>query len=58
MVLLNLNRVAVLIGIYSNLPWVIAPYYAFATAVGAMITGTRVPASFRAQLSALHLARD
>ena len=29
--LLNLNRVAVLLGVYSNLPWIIAPYYAFAT---------------------------
>ena len=27
--LLNLNRVAVLLGVYSNLPWIIAPYYAF-----------------------------
>jgi uncharacterized protein (DUF2062 family) len=25
--LLNLNRVAVLLGVYSNLPWIIAPYY-------------------------------
>ena len=33
--LLNLNRVAVLLGVYSNLPWIIAPYYAFATMVGA-----------------------
>ena len=24
----NLNRVAVLLGVYSNLPWIIAPYYA------------------------------
>ena len=39
--LLNLNRVAVLLGVYSNLPWIIAPYYAFATMAGAMITGTR-----------------
>ena len=28
--LLNLNRVAVLLGVYSNLPWIIAPYYAVA----------------------------
>ena len=51
--LLNLNRVAVLLGVYSNLPWVIAPYYAFATMAGAMITRTRVPDGFRAQLVAL-----
>ena len=34
--LLNLNRVAVLLGIYSNLPWIIAPYYVLATTAGAM----------------------
>ena len=51
--LLNLNRVAVLLGVYSNLPWIIAPYYAFATMAGAMITGTRVPEGFRTQLAAL-----
>ena len=26
--LFDLNRVAVLLGVYSNLPWIIAPYYA------------------------------
>jgi len=51
--LLNLNRVAVLLGVYSNLPWIIAPYYAFATMAGAAITRTRVPDGFRAQLGAL-----
>jgi uncharacterized protein (DUF2062 family) len=51
--LLNLNRVAVLLGVYANLPWVIAPYYAFATMVGAFITRTRVPEGFQAQLGAL-----
>jgi len=51
--LLNLNRVAVLLGVYSNLPWIIAPYYAFATMTGALITGHRVPPGFRSQLSAL-----
>jgi uncharacterized protein (DUF2062 family) len=51
--LLNLNRVAVLLGVYSNLPWVIAPYYAFVTAAGTKITGHRLPAAFKAQLGAL-----
>jgi uncharacterized protein len=51
--LLNLNRVAVLLGVYSNLPWIIAPYYAFVTMTGALITGHRVPPGFRSQLSAL-----
>jgi uncharacterized protein len=51
--LLNLNRVAVLLGVYSNLPWVIAPYYAFATMAGSIVTRTRVPVGFRSQLAAL-----
>jgi len=48
--LLNLNRVAVLIGVYSNLPWIIAGYYAFTTWLGAAITGSRLPAGFRERL--------
>jgi uncharacterized protein (DUF2062 family) len=51
--LLNLNRVAVLLGVYSNLPWIIAPYYAFATMAGARITGHKLPPSLRSQLGAL-----
>jgi uncharacterized protein (DUF2062 family) len=51
--LLNLNRVAVLLGVYSNLPWVIAPYYAFVTMAGARITGHRAPPGFKSQIGAL-----
>jgi uncharacterized protein (DUF2062 family) len=51
--LLNLNRVAVLLGVYSNLPWVIAPYYAFATMAGAKITGHKLPPGLKSQLGAL-----
>jgi uncharacterized protein len=51
--LLNLNRVAVLLGVYSNLPWVIAPYYAFATMAGARITGHKLPPGLKSQLGAL-----
>jgi uncharacterized protein (DUF2062 family) len=51
--LFNLNRVAALLGVYSNLPWIIAPYYAIATMVGAKIIGQAPPEGFRAQLSAL-----
>ena len=51
--LLNLNRVAVLLGVYSNLPWIIAPYYAFVTMAAARITGHRPPPGFRSQISAL-----
>jgi uncharacterized protein (DUF2062 family) len=36
----SLNRVAVLLGVYSNLPWIIAPYYAFTTMLGAAILRT------------------
>ena len=52
--LLNLNRVAVLLGVYSNLPWIIGPYYAFVTmAVGAPITRHRIPPGFKSQVAAL-----
>ena len=51
--LLNLNRVAVLLGIYSNLPWIIAPYYVLATTAGAVITGDRIPPHFARQLRGL-----
>jgi uncharacterized protein (DUF2062 family) len=47
---LNLNRVAVLLGVYANLPWFLGPYYAIATMVGAQITGHRIPRGFRMQL--------
>jgi len=51
--LLNFNRVAVLLGVYSNLPWFMAPYYAIATMVGAELTGKRPPPEFRLQLGRL-----
>jgi hypothetical protein len=52
--LLNLNRVAVLLGVYSNLPWFVAPYFAFTTmVVGAPITGHRIPPGFRQQVADL-----
>jgi len=40
---LNLNRVAVLVGIYSNLPWILPAYYTLATMLGAAILRARVP---------------
>jgi uncharacterized protein len=53
-VLLNFNRVAVLLGVYSNLPWIVAPYYAFATMfVGGPLTGRRIPPGFREQVTAV-----
>jgi uncharacterized protein (DUF2062 family) len=39
----NLNRVAVLGGLWVNLPWVMGAYYAAATAVGSWLLQTRVP---------------
>jgi uncharacterized protein (DUF2062 family) len=40
---LNLNRVAVLLGVYSNLPWFLVPYYTLATWMGAAILGVDIP---------------
>ena len=34
---LRLNRVAVLLGVYSNLPWILVPYYTLATWLGATL---------------------
>jgi uncharacterized protein (DUF2062 family) len=39
----GLNRVAVLLGIYSNLPWILPAYYSLATLAGAAVLGTEVP---------------
>jgi len=51
--LLNLNRVAVLLGVYSNLPWIIAQYYAFSTMAGAFITRTKLPPDLTERLGDL-----
>lgn len=48
--LLDLNRIAVLLGVYSNLPWFIGPYYAVATRAGTSITRHRIPPGFPAEL--------
>jgi uncharacterized protein len=40
---LNLNRVAVLLGVYSNLPWILPAYYTLATMLGATILRVDVP---------------
>jgi uncharacterized protein (DUF2062 family) len=50
---LNLNRIAVLLGVYSNLPWIIAAYYASATMLGATLLQTRLPEGFRERLGDL-----
>jgi len=51
--LFNLNRVAVLLGVYSNLPWILPPYYATVTWLGAQVTGHRAPADLNPMLKAL-----
>jgi uncharacterized protein (DUF2062 family) len=48
---LNLNRVAVLLGIYSNLPWILPAYYTLATMLGAAILGVKVPPGLLNDLS-------
>ena len=40
--LFNLNRVAILLGVWSNTPWWIVPYYTIATWVGMWVTGFRI----------------
>jgi uncharacterized protein len=47
----DLNRVAVLVGVYANLPWFLAPWYALTTAGGAWLLGTRLPAHFGRRLA-------
>jgi uncharacterized protein len=41
----NLNRVAVLLGVYSNLPWILPAYYTLSTMLGATILNVDVPPS-------------
>ena len=50
---LNLNRVAMLVGIYLHLPWLIPPYYASTTAFGAWLTGTHMPPDFLPKLESV-----
>lgn len=49
---LNLNRVAVLLGIYSNLPWILPAYYTLTTVVGALLLRVDVPADLLEKLGA------
>mgnify|MGYP006267331081 CR=1 FL=1 len=46
----NLNRVAVLVGMYLHLPWFMPAFYTAATAFGALLTGSRMPSDFVTQL--------
>lgn len=40
--LFGLNRVAVLLGVWTNTPWWIVPFYVIATRVGMSVTGFRM----------------
>jgi uncharacterized protein (DUF2062 family) len=39
---LGLNRVAVILGVYSNLPWLVPAYYTLTTLAGAAVLGVKV----------------
>lgn len=39
----RLNRVAVLLGVYANLPWFMVPYYTLATWLGALLLRIDIP---------------
>jgi uncharacterized protein len=49
----GLNRLAVVAGVYANLPWIIAPYYTATTLVGARLMGIPLPHQFGQRLGAL-----
>lgn len=51
--LFDLNRVAVLLGVYSNLPWIMAAWYAGVTAIAADILNTKLPPGFRERVGQL-----
>lgn len=50
---MNLNRVAVILGVWTNLPWFVAPFYAIATAFGAVILRADVPSDFLPHLEGI-----
>jgi uncharacterized protein len=47
----GLNRVAVLLGVYSNLPWILPAYYSLATLLGAALLRVDVPPGLLTELS-------
>jgi len=46
----NLNRVAVILGVYTNLPWFMAPYYTLTTVAAAEALGVALPPQFAQRL--------
>ena len=51
--LFGLNRPAIVLGAYTNLPWFIGPYYALTTAAAAKVLGVQLPPGFARQFGAL-----
>jgi uncharacterized protein (DUF2062 family) len=55
--LFGLNRVAVVLGVYSNLPWLVPAYYTLATIAGAAMLGVDVqPRALEEAMSAVSAA--
>lgn len=52
-VVFRFNRLAVLAGAYANLPWLMPPYYAAATAGGAWLLGQGLPPDLGARIDVL-----
>jgi hypothetical protein len=48
----GLNRVAVLLGTYANLPWILPGYYAVTTVMGALLLGTEIPPGLLTEMTA------
>ena len=46
----NLNRVAVILGVYTNLPWFMAPYYTLTTVAASEALGVALPPQFSQRL--------
>jgi uncharacterized protein (DUF2062 family) len=49
----NLNRVAIILGVYTNLPWFMAPYYTLTTMGAAEALGVKLPPQFAHHLRAV-----
>lgn len=48
---LHLNRVAVILGVYSNLPWILPAYYSLATLLGATLLRVDIPPGLLTELT-------
>ncbi len=55
--LFNLNRVAILIGVWTNTPWWIVPYYTIATYLGTWIIGYCIDTKIFMEILRLGLER-